>query len=552
MILRSYLGWPAFRMLAILFTTGAVSAPPLRAEPDLLSQAYALESGSTGEVDLAAAAALYQQAALQGDPYAHFRLGLMRETGLGLPHDYGRARHHYKQAIAGGVEDARVRLAMFALEGWDEAPNRSKFVDQLTIAAEAGNITAQVILSDLYRVGIHVKHDAKRAVEWMETAALQDDPQAQHYAGVNTENPQAQITAANRQLARTWYELSAEQEYTIAMRAMARSFLSGDPADQNWQMTKQWLEAADEFDDEEAPYTLAVLGIMRPEIADLSEDEILDLLQRSSDRGNFRAGELLELYIGGRSLPDAARHVLQTPYMDRYTQAHRESVTATGDNQTRMPMARRLISPLYPTSMRLAEEEGKVVIEFVVDTTGRVRQPIVIKSTHPAFEDKALHAVRRWRFDPALKEGRLVNAKMRVPVIFEFTDESILGADDFIHSARDLAERKGPEAMADAEYLRLAEPLGPGENFVPFAEGQPSPDAVSLLLIRIDQKGTPIRGHILQTTDNISAQQQLRYALGLQYRSHESDRGSEGASVILTFRGQEMGRLNDRAFTTLD
>jgi TonB family protein len=538
-------------MLAILLMAGAASLPPLSAESDLLSRAYALESGSSSEAALEVAAQLYQQAAQQGDAYAHFRLGLMRETGMGLPHDYGQARQHYEQAISGGVEDARVRLAMFALEGWGEAQNRSKFVSQLTIAAEAGNVTAQVILSDLYRVGIHVKHDPKRAIEWMETAARQDNPQAQHYAGVNTEKTRDRITATNRQLARTWYELSAEQEYTIAMRAMARTFLTGDPTDQDWQMTKQWLEIADEFDDKEAPYTLAILGIMRPEVAELAEDEILNLLQRGSDRGNFRAGELLELYIEGRSLSEAARHVLQTPFMDRYTQAHRKSVAAISDTKTRPPMALRLIPPLYPTSMRLAEEEGKVLIDFVVDTTGRVRSPIVLESTHPAFSEKALHAVRRWRFDPGIKEGRLVNTKMRIPVIFAFSDESMLGVDDFLNASRDMAERLGPEAAADAEYLRLAEPLGPGENFVPFAEGQPKPDAVSALLIRIDDKGTPIRGHILHATDKPSAQQQLHHAMGLRYRSHESDIGSDGTSVILTFKGQKMGRTNERSFTKL-
>ena len=41
------------------------------------------------------------------------------------------------------------------------------------------------------------------------------------------------------------------------------------------------------------------------------------------------------------------------------------------------------------------------------------------KSSHPAFEQPALQAVRRWRFEPGKRGGKPVSFKMRVPITFK-------------------------------------------------------------------------------------------------------------------------------------
>src|SRR5690606_18447761 len=77
--------WVRARVCAGLLLLLAL--PAAAAQDDLLAQAYAAEVGENGPPDLSAAVVLYQRAAEAGDPHAHFRLGLMRETGEGLPHD---------------------------------------------------------------------------------------------------------------------------------------------------------------------------------------------------------------------------------------------------------------------------------------------------------------------------------------------------------------------------------------------------------------------------------------------------------------------------------
>lgn len=76
-------------------------------------------------------------------------------------------------------------------------------------------------------------------------------------------------------------------------------------------------------------------------------------------------------------------------------------------------------APNYPSEMRGKKIEGIVTLIFVVESSGKVSNPRVESSTHPAFDRPALDAVRHWKFEPALKGGQRVNCKMRVPIRFQ-------------------------------------------------------------------------------------------------------------------------------------
>jgi len=76
-------------------------------------------------------------------------------------------------------------------------------------------------------------------------------------------------------------------------------------------------------------------------------------------------------------------------------------------------------APVYPSEMRGKKVEGVVTVLFVVDSAGKVANPHVEKSNNPAFERPALDAVKRWKFEPAVKGGQRVACKMRVPMRFQ-------------------------------------------------------------------------------------------------------------------------------------
>jgi protein TonB len=74
--------------------------------------------------------------------------------------------------------------------------------------------------------------------------------------------------------------------------------------------------------------------------------------------------------------------------------------------------------PNYPADLRKRKVEGTVYVVFIVDQNGRVVNPRVEKTTHPAFERPALEAIKNWKFEPGVKAGQKVHFKMRVPITF--------------------------------------------------------------------------------------------------------------------------------------
>lgn len=87
------------------------------------------------------------------------------------------------------------------------------------------------------------------------------------------------------------------------------------------------------------------------------------------------------------------------------------------------------VEPEYPFSLRLSGNKGDVVLEFVVDKDGEVRNPVIVKSSHPEFEAPAVEALLKWKFKPAVVKGRTVNTRMRLPIHFELRGGRRAGPD---------------------------------------------------------------------------------------------------------------------------
>jgi protein TonB len=80
-------------------------------------------------------------------------------------------------------------------------------------------------------------------------------------------------------------------------------------------------------------------------------------------------------------------------------------------------------APIFPFNLKREAIEGRVRVEFVVDTEGKVHNPFVVESTHPGFEEAAMIGVSRWKFRPGMKNGRKVNTRMQVPIVFKIVDD---------------------------------------------------------------------------------------------------------------------------------
>ncbi len=64
------------------------------------------------------------------------------------------------------------------------------------------------------------------------------------------------------------------------------------------------------------------------------------------------------------------------------------------------------VAPEYPARAQGRGVEGWVQIQFAVTTTGTVRDPVVVGAEpHGVFEDAALNAIARWRYNPRIDGG---------------------------------------------------------------------------------------------------------------------------------------------------
>lgn len=92
------------------------------------------------------------------------------------------------------------------------------------------------------------------------------------------------------------------------------------------------------------------------------------------------------------------------------------------------------VDPVYPSALLRSRLRGEVVMEFTVDVEGRVRNASVVRSLNPAFDDAALEAIAKWKFEPARYRNVPVNSRSQIPV--HFSVGSYGGGDDGIETLR--------------------------------------------------------------------------------------------------------------------
>jgi protein TonB len=82
------------------------------------------------------------------------------------------------------------------------------------------------------------------------------------------------------------------------------------------------------------------------------------------------------------------------------------------------PVLLEKVSPAYPRVARQAGLGGRVTVRAVIAPDGSVESVEVFSSTNPLFNDAAVEAVRRWRYRPALMNGKPVRVYFSVVVDF--------------------------------------------------------------------------------------------------------------------------------------
>ncbi|MEX2586034.1 MAG: energy transducer TonB, partial [Balneolaceae bacterium] len=78
----------------------------------------------------------------------------------------------------------------------------------------------------------------------------------------------------------------------------------------------------------------------------------------------------------------------------------------------------------YPGEAKKAGLEGRVYIQFIVNSTGEVEDPKVIRGIDESLDEAALEAVKQARFHPGLIRGNPVRVQYSLPIVFQLESSS--------------------------------------------------------------------------------------------------------------------------------
>ena len=74
--------------------------------------------------------------------------------------------------------------------------------------------------------------------------------------------------------------------------------------------------------------------------------------------------------------------------------------------------------PEYSEEARINKFQGDVVLFVIIGADGTPREIRVQRSLGMGLDEKAVAAVKNWRFQPATKDGRAVSVQVSIEVKF--------------------------------------------------------------------------------------------------------------------------------------
>ncbi len=151
-------------LLSVLIASVCVLISPTAAAHLTIAQGKAL-SGEAAAGNAQALAALRQDAG-RGDDIAQFALGVLYDSGWGVPQNYRNAAQSYRKAAEQGNARAQNNLGFLYEMGRGVPRNYAKALKWLREAAQQGNANAQNSLGFMYAKGRGVPQSYVEAYRW--------------------------------------------------------------------------------------------------------------------------------------------------------------------------------------------------------------------------------------------------------------------------------------------------------------------------------------------------------------------------------------------------
>ncbi len=143
-----------------------------------------------------------------------------------------------------------------------------------------------------------------------------------------------------------------------------------------------------------------------------SKDPLLD--QAAMDA--VRKWEYEPFYINGEPKGLIFTVTVRFKLKERLTEEFDKGAVVAGeDKDIKPPQRLKKVDPVYPEEARKALVQGVVVLRVRVNEEGFVEQTLVMKSESGLLNQPAIDAVKKWKYEPLLIEGK------PTPVVFNVT-----------------------------------------------------------------------------------------------------------------------------------
>jgi periplasmic protein TonB len=104
--------------------------------------------------------------------------------------------------------------------------------------------------------------------------------------------------------------------------------------------------------------------------------------------------------------------------------AKKRKAVAKAETRSRAASLINQPKPTYPPEAYRSREEGTVVVMAQVDADGNASDVKVVKRSGSRVLDRAAtNEVRKWKFKPAMKDGKAVASAVQVPVDYRLEDQ---------------------------------------------------------------------------------------------------------------------------------
>ena len=98
--------------------------------------------------------------------------------------------------------------------------------------------------------------------------------------------------------------------------------------------------------------------------------------------------------------------------------APQEAPIRVGFGQMKEPKKLVNTQPVYPETARRARLQGVVILEIIVDRQGNVRSWKVLRPLSLGLTEAAIEAVKQWKYEPPMYNGRPVEVLITVTMRF--------------------------------------------------------------------------------------------------------------------------------------